>query len=340
MATVRKRGTKWQVQIRRQGFPTISRSFSKKADAKQWARHWEAKADRNELPVNTKALGAISLGQLVERYRDEVVVTKRGVVDETIVLNAFLRDPLCKKKLSVLATTDFAAYRDRRLTCISRTTLARQLAPLSHMFNIAKREWSLPLRGNPLSGLRIGAQDNRRERRLRNGELERLVSASKATRNPLILPIILFALETAARRGELLSMKWDSVDLDRRSVVIPKAKNGDSRSIPLTMSAKEILANLRRGNETNVFPITPVAFRLAWDRLIARSGLVDLHFHDLRHEAISRLFEKGLTMPEVGSISGHRDIRMLMRYAHADTKRVRCKLDGKNDEDALPSSSY
>ncbi|MES0055179.1 site-specific integrase [Mesorhizobium sp. M0078] len=135
-------------------------------------------------------------------------------------------------------------------------------------------------------------------------------------------------------------MSWNSVEVNRRSVVIPQAKNGDSKSIPLTTAAKEILANLRRDNGPKVFPITPVAFRLAWDRLIVRSGLIDLHFHDLRHEAISRLFEKGLTIPEVGSISGHRDIRMLMRYAHADTKQVRCKLDRKNDADALPTSSY
>lgn len=327
MATIRKRGDKWQVQIRRQGFPTISRSFLKKVDATEWGRYWEGKADRNELPTNTKVLHSISLGQLVERYRDEVVTAKRGAADETIVLNAFLRDPMCSKKLSVLTTADFAAYRDRRLTCVSATTLARQLAPLSHMFNIAKREWELPLRNNPLSDLRTGAEGNRRERRLRIGELERLVSASKATRNRLILPIILFALETAMRRGELISMLWTSVNLACCSVVIPKAKNGDSRSIPLTVSAKKILANLQRSG-SNVFPITPVALRLAWDRLVARAGLLDLHFHDLRHEAISRLFEKGLTIPEVASISGHRDIRMLLRYAHADKTKLAKKLDG------------
>lgn len=144
MATIRKRGTKWQVQIRRQGFPPISRSFLKKGDAAQWARHWEANADRNELPSDRKALASISLGQLVERYRDEVVITKRGAADETIVMNAFLRDPLCRKKLAALSTHDFAAYRDKRLQSISAKTLARQLAPLSNMFNIAKREWGTP----------------------------------------------------------------------------------------------------------------------------------------------------------------------------------------------------
>jgi hypothetical protein len=115
MATIRKRGTKWQVQIRRHGFPSIARSFSKKSDAAEWARHWEAKADRNELPANTKILDSISLGDLVQRYRNEVVPKKRGAEIETIILNAFLRDPICRKKLSALTTADFAAYRDRRL---------------------------------------------------------------------------------------------------------------------------------------------------------------------------------------------------------------------------------
>jgi hypothetical protein len=103
MATIRKRGTKWQVQIRRHGFPSISKSFSKKSDASEWARHWEAKADRNELPANTKILDSLSLGELVQRYRNEVVPKKRGAEIETIILNAFLRDPICQKKLSVLA---------------------------------------------------------------------------------------------------------------------------------------------------------------------------------------------------------------------------------------------
>ncbi|RWP14864.1 MAG: site-specific integrase [Mesorhizobium sp.] len=331
MATIRKRGTKWQVQIRRQEFPTISRSFLNKGDAAEWARHWEAKADRNDLPTNTKALNSISLGQLVERYRDEVVISKRGAEVETIVLNAFLREPLCRKKLSVLTTADFAIYRDKRLASISATTLARQLAPLSNMFNIAKREWAIPLKGNPLSDLRMSAQRNRRERRLRKGELDRLVLASRTTRNSLILPIILFALETALRRGELLALSWEHIDFERRSAAIPESKNGHSRTIPLTPKAIAIVRNLGRDSKW-VFPIAANALRLSWARLTKRAVIEDLHFHDLRHEAISRFFELGLTIPEVASISGHRDVRMLMRYAHADVQRIGLRLMSKRNE--------
>lgn len=251
MATIRKRGTKWQVQIRRQGFPTISRSFLKKGDAAEWARHWEAKADRNDLPTNTKALRYLSLGQLVERYRDEVVIAKRGAEVETIVLNAFLRDPLCNKKLSAISTADFAAYRDKRLQSISATTLARQLAPLSNMFTIAKREWELPIKTNPLSDLVLRARGNRRERRLREGELDLLVSAAEKTRNLLVLPIILFALETAMRRSEILNIDWGDVNLEQRSVVIPDTKNGHSRTIPLTSKACTC-ARTKRGDRKSL----------------------------------------------------------------------------------------
>ena len=100
MAAIRKRGTTWQVQIRRQGFPALSRTFLNKSEAFEWARHWEVKADRNELPISTKILDTISLGQLVKRYRDEVASQKRGAELETMTLNVFLREPICWKKLS------------------------------------------------------------------------------------------------------------------------------------------------------------------------------------------------------------------------------------------------
>lgn len=335
MATIRKRGTKWQVQIRRQGFPTISRSFLNKSDAAEWARHWEAKADRNELPANTKILGTISLGQLVRRYRDEIVPHKRGAETETTVLNAFLRDPICKKKLSTVATADFATYRDHRITQISKSTLARQLSPLSNMFNIARTEWGLPLRGNPLSDLRIDAQDNKRDRRLRESDLDKLLKAGRKTRNPLLIPIVRLALETALRRGEILALRFRDVDIERCTATIREAKNGYSRTIPLSSLAVAILettiavmTTTAKVQNERLFPLTSVAVRLAWDKLTKRAKINDLHFHDLRHEAISRLFEKGLTVPEVASISGHRDIRMLMRYAHADKGKLAKKLNG------------
>ena len=325
MATIRKRGAKWQVQIRRVGFPPISRSFHVHKDAEAWARQTEVQADRSELPNDPKILHRITLGQLVERYRDTVSVKKRGYEVERIVLTAFLRHPICRKPLSHIRTEDFVAYRDERLKTIKVTTLKRELSPLHNLFELARDEWGLPLPENPLGKLRLPFSPNRRERRLKEGELDRLITAAQPCRNSLILPIILFALATGMRRGEILSLRWEHIDREGHSLLIPHTKNGHSRILPLMRAAADVLDTIPVTGD-RVFPLTANAFRLAWDRLRARAGLADLHFHDLRHEAISRFFEQGLTVPEVALISGHRDARMLFRYAHATRRMILEKL--------------
>ena len=124
-----------------------------------------------------------------------------------------------------------------------------------------------------------------------------------------------------------MSLRWDHIDREGRSLLIPHTKNGHSRTLPLTTDVAEILDTVPRTGD-RIFLLTRNAFRLAWDRLRARAGLADLHFHDLRHEAISRFFERGLTVPEVALISGHRDARMLFRYAHANQEAIIRKLVG------------
>ncbi|RWQ20555.1 MAG: site-specific integrase [Mesorhizobium sp.] len=332
MATIRRRGQKYEAQIRRSGFPPVSKSFHKLSDAKEWARLIETQADRQELAPSRKSLETTILSDLVIRHRDEVVPTKKGGDVETIVLNAFLRHPICKQKLSTLSTSDFASYRDERLQTITSKTLKRQLAPLQNMFEHAKAEWGVPLRENPLAKLTLKVIDNKRQRRLREGELSKLLEAGKKTRNRYVVLIVRFALETAMRRGEILALRLRDIDMGRQTVTVRESKNGYSRTIPLSPAAilalGNALAKMTDEEEKNaiVFPITPLALRLSWYRLTKRAKISDLHFHDLRHEAISRLFELGLTVPEVASISGHRDMRMLFRYAHANHASIRAKL--------------
>lgn len=333
MASIRKRNGKFQVQVRRKGLAPITKSFSRKADAQEWARVMEVQADRQELSVDRKVLDTITLRELVERYRDEIVTTKKGAEIETLILNAFLRHSICKKRLSELTTADFVAYRDERLKTITGKSLKRQLSPLSNMFEVARTQWKLPIRQNPLTELSLKASDNKRERRIRAGELDLLVKAAGKTRNPFILPVIRFALETAMRRGEILALRIRDVDIERCTATIRESKNGYSRTIPLSSLAVVILETTiavmddeARARNERLFPISPIALRLAWDGLTKRAKIDDLHFHDLRHEAISRFFELGLTVPEVASISGHRDIRMLMRYAHANVGNLLKKL--------------
>jgi len=326
MATIRKRGAKWQVQVRRVGHRPLSRSFHILKDAEAWARHIEVQADRGKLPRDPRVLNTITLGELVERYRDSVSVRKRGYDVERIVLTAFLRHALCRKRLSEIGADDFASYRDERLKAIKPSTLKREFAPLRNLFELARDEWGLPLQENPIAKVRLRASQPRRERRLKPGELERICEAAKSCRNRLILPIILTAVSTGMRRSEILRLRWDDLDGTNRSLLIRHPKNNQPRTIPLTKAALATLFGVE-ATSGRIFPITANAFRLAWDRVKARTGITDLHFHDLRHEAISRFFELGLSVPEVALISGHRDARMLFRYTHPVRMRIIDKLD-------------
>ncbi|TIV42511.1 MAG: site-specific integrase, partial [Mesorhizobium sp.] len=192
------------------------------------------------------------MADLVERYRDEVLPKKRSCRIETVELNRFLRYPIAKKSLFDLHPKDFAQYRDQRLNEVSKRTgrpilarsLKRQLAPLYHMFEVAKREWHIEI-SNPLAGLYLKVQDDKRQRRLRPGEEDRLLTqAGKLTLldgspNPFVPIIIVFALETAMRQAEILAIQCKHIDFERQTLLIPVAKTG-SRLIPLTARAVQI----------------------------------------------------------------------------------------------------
>lgn len=342
MAYIRKHRGKYQVQIRRKGFAPITKSFHLFADAKEWARHIERQVDRGELGPDRRVLETIMLADLVTRYRDTILPEKKSGSVEAIMLSAFLRYPICKKRLSELTANDFAKWKDERMSPkgarkpITAKSVKRLLSPIQHMFEIAITDWEIPLRENPLSNFKLKVADNKRNRRLREGEFDRLLEAAgKKTRNPLLIPIVRLALETAMRRGEMLALRYRDVDIERCSATIRESKNGYSRTIPLSSLAVAILettmavmSDKDKAQNAHIFPITPLALRQAWERLTKRAKIEDLHFHDLRHEAISQFFEKGLTVPEVASISGHRDIRMLLRYAHADKGKLAAKLNG------------
>ena len=327
MASVRKRNGKWQAQIRRKGQAPITKSFYSKADATAWARKKEYQADRQELQPNTKILHHTKLKDLLIRYRDEVSPSKRGGSIETVIINALLRHSITRKTLSTLTLSDFVQYRNERLRTIKPQTLKRQLTIISSVFKTANEEWEIPV-PNPVKDIKLKFTDQRRDRRLQTKELEKLLKATTSCHNILIKPIILIAIETGMRRGEILTMLWSNVDLDKSTLFIPTSKNGYSRIIPLTPSAKEVLELLDH-SDSLVFPITANAFRKAWERVKVRAGISDLRFHDLRHEAISRFFEMGLNIAEVASISGHKDFKMLFRYTHPKAEDIVNKFYSK-----------
>lgn len=190
-----------------------------------------------------------------------------------------------------------------------------------------------------LSSVRRPSNPPGRVRRLSREEEVGLRKAGEETRNPYVLPILDLALGTAMRRGEILGLEWERISFTHRSIHLVETKNGTSRGVPLSLRVMEMLLALKRvaayelgyGGELNsgpVFPgLTANAFKLAFNRMVQRAGLENFRFHDLRHEATSRLFEKGLSVMEVAAITGHKDIRMLQRYTHLQIKELAAKLD-------------
>ncbi len=330
MATIRKlKSGKFEVQIRRKGYSPISRSFFKRGDAEQWARHTEIKLDRGDLPTPVKVLDAYKLKDILERYRDEITVRKRSMDTEAYILNAFIRNPIAKLTLAQITASHFVTYRDRRLKEVKPGTVNRELSIIKHALDIAEREWDIPIRQNPLRKLKKLKVNNARSRRLSEEEYHSLIQSIEESRNDLIKPLMNFAIETGMRRGEILRLQWADIDYEARTLFIPITKNDHSRTIPLTAKAIEILKDLQTSDSADKyrpFPLSGNAAKLAWQRLLKRSGIKDLHFHDFRHEAISRFFERGLSVPEVALISGHRDFRMLFRYTHLKAEDVAQKL--------------
>lgn len=232
-------------------------------------------------------------------------------------------------KMTALTPKAIAAWRDMRLQLVSGSTVNRDLALLSHVINTARREWDIHIE-NPLALVRRPRCNRGRERRLQGNEQELLFKEiSEKSRNPYLLPVVQTAIETGMRRSELLQLEWNRVDLDKRVIRILDTKNGEGRSVPLTLKAVEILSSLpkREGFEQTVFPLTPNALKLGFERALERSRIDDLRFHDLRHEAVSRFFEKGLNVMEVASISGHKTLQMLKRYSHMQLGNLIQKID-------------
>ena len=326
MATIRKRDQVWQVQIRRLGHPSLSRSFKAKANADAWARQTEAAMERGEVQLIDQDALREPLGSILVRYRDKVTPSKKGASVEAYRIGTWLDHPISKIPLSKLTPVLLAGYRDERLKLVQPGTVRTEFGLIRHIIEVARNEWGMPLAVNPVSKIKLPGETGARHRRLEEGEFQALMTASRKGRNQLLEPIILVAIETGMRRGEIVGACWSNLDLDQRTLHLPVTKNGHPRTIPLSTTAVKIIRKVPR-TEERVFPMTANAVRLAWERLRRRAGITDLHFHDLRHEAISRFFEKGLSVPEVTLISGHRDYRMLFRYTHLRAEDIVAKLE-------------
>jgi len=311
MASIRKRNGLWQAQVRSRKIGSTSKSFHKKADATAWAKIQEALMQTGRWKKRDQS--NITIRDLMENYLSKVTPTKRGSGPEIRRLKRLLTEhSLMTLSLDEIEPHHFASFRDQRVKDGNRAC-QYDLVLLRHAWNIARIEWGWSLRENPISLIRMPKNNPPRERRLKQGEYEKLKTAAHGSRSWYLWPIIDIAIETAMRRGEILSLQWANIELSKQLALLPLTKNSRSRWVPLSQLALEHINHVPRTAD-RVFPITDVAFRQAWDRLRVRAGITDLTFHDLRHESISRKFESGMNIPQVMEISGHRTASQLFRY--------------------------
>ncbi|MDA8149897.1 MAG: site-specific integrase [Nitrospiraceae bacterium] len=325
MATVQKRGPyQWRVQIRKKGFPPQTRTFDVRSEADAWARQVEGEMDRG-LFVSRKEAENTTLSEALDRYEREVSSQKRSSDQDRIYVRYWKKTGLAGRFLASIQGKDLALWRDERLLAVKPATVDRELRIISHLYTIAVKEWGMAGLVNPVTQIRKPKLPPGRDRRLGPGELEKILSN---TESPHLSHIVRFALETAMRRGEIAGMTWEMVDLKKRTVTLPETKNGEKRIVPLSSEALRILSGIPRRLDGSVWGITEDPITRAFIRACKRAKVEGLTFHDLRHEATSRLFEKGFNPMEVAAITGHKTLQMLKRYTHLKAEDLAKRMDG------------
>lgn len=306
----------WQAIVRRKGHPSQTKTFRAKKEAEAWARSVESEMDRGVWRDRSVSEGT-TLKECLARYIQEVVPTKKGDGRrETGFARQWIDRPIACRFMAAIRGRDVAdAIREMESEGKSPNTVRLHLALLSHLFHVAKVEWEMEGLDNPVESVRKPKLPQGRNRRLVDDEEVRLLAACQSV-NPELHTIARFAIETAMRQGEIIGMTWAMIDLKRRVVHLPDTKNGLARDVPLSSSAEQVLAALPRRLDGKVWTYTQEGMRASWRRALDHAAIDGLTFHDLRHEATSRLFEKGLNPMQVAAITGHKTLQMLKRYTH------------------------
>jgi integrase len=369
MATIRRRGPhQWHAQVRRLCWPSQTKTFDTRGEAEAWAAMIESEMSRGVWLDRSEA-ETTTLLALLDRYEAEVMSALKGAIREKSVISLWRQTSLSKRTVATIRSGDIAQQRDAWLAGgLAPATVLRRLARLSHLFNTARKEWGMESLSNPVELVRKPTPNNARTRRVaappatgRQGdrsanELTRIVAASGSR----VLPtIITLAVETAMRRGEISALLWENIDLGRRVAHLPETKNGNSRDVPLSTVAVDVLTDLLPASARTagrrkapvvppelrgpVFALHPDGITQAFERALQRvrskyleecteqgrtsdpAFLRNLRFHDLRHEATSRLASR-FQLHELAKITGHRDTRMLLRYYHPDMEELAKRL--------------
>jgi integrase len=326
MASFRQRNSKWQARVTCKGYPAEVKTFGSKIDAQKWAREVESTMDLGVYQDRSVANDQ-QLYDVLQRYKMEVTPTKRGAKREAEGITFMQRHKMAAHSMAKLSPTVIAGYRDERLRTVSAGTITRELCILSSIITHARKEWSLPI-SNPCDLVRKPPTPRGRNRLLSADEELQLLDELKpiGRRSPWMVPLVLLALQTAMRRGELLSLRWDNIDLAKQIAFLPMTKNGSTRTVPLSSKAVATIARLPRSSDGRVFPLSEMGMEAAFRKACKRANILNLHFHDLRHTATSHLAEKLPNVIELASVTGHQTIQMLKRYYHPNAEVLAKKL--------------
>jgi integrase len=255
MASFRQRNGKWQARVIRDGYPDQTKTFELKVDAEKWARAIESEIYKGQF-ITVSEAQRTTLGDLISRYLVEVTPSMKGAAEDTIRLKAIMRRPIARWSMVNLSAARIAAYRDERLKEVSAGTVIRELAYLSAIINHARKEWGINI-PNPILMVRKPPSPQARTRVLTDDEIAKLMLVLEPTgrKSHWTKPAVQLALATAMRRGELLALTWEHIDLVGRTAFLPDTKNGDARTVPLSSVAVQVLAALPRHISGVVLPV-------------------------------------------------------------------------------------
>lgn len=286
----------------------------------------------------------ILLGEALDKYLKTISILKKGYEQERYRVHQIQRSSLSTLYVHEVSSVDIASYRDMRLGTVnprtnkplSSSTVRLEMSLLSNFFELARIEWGYTVAQNPCANVRKPKPAPGRDRRLTAREERLILRYAYNHRNPDLYSIIVLALSTAMRQGEILALRWEHISFKTRTAHLPNTKNGTKRDVPLSLKAREALTRMTPRSSGPVFTYTSNGLKSTWKFMLNKLVIDDLHFHDLRHEAISRFFELGtLDMMEIAAITGHKSLSMLKRYTHLRASRLVNKLEGTRSKAKL-----
>lgn len=320
-----KQRTTYRVQIRKRGFPPMTATFERKSDADKWARDTESDIERG-LRFPQHEAERHTVADLVDKQLEHVKLHRAHDYDRQDVILGWWKNKLGAYTLAAAATKPavLASARDALMTKegLSPATVNRYLSALSKAFSNAVQEWHW-LRDNPLRNISKAEEPRGRVRYLDDEERARLLEACRKSEYKPLYLMVLFAMTTGMRRGELVGLRWQDIDLERRIAVLQNTKNGDRRSVPIVPEVAALLrehGKVRQLGKDQVFIVGGAPemwlFDRAWYAALKAAKVRDFRWHDLRHTAASYLAMSGATTAEIAAVLGHRTLQMVKRYAH------------------------